>query len=193
MQVPDRRPGSSGKAQVDVVIVEYDPSWPGRAVRACAELTGAVPGLFLDVEHVGSTAVPGLAAKPVIDLMASVDSLDDVTADRESALGRLGYRLQETGMPDRLFYYRSNAAGRRSHHLHVVTAGTWDTRNERLFRDHLRSHPQAAAEYGELKRRAAAEAADPLVYTRAKTGLIQRAVDHERAARGLPLVPVWEE
>jgi GrpB-like predicted nucleotidyltransferase (UPF0157 family) len=50
--------------------------------------------------------------------------------------------------------HRTTAYGRRSHHLHIVTADTWDTRNERLFRDHLRSHPQLAREYGELKRRA---------------------------------------
>jgi GrpB-like predicted nucleotidyltransferase (UPF0157 family) len=174
-------------------VVEYDHSWRSQGIEARGELTDAVPGLFLEVEHVGSTSVPGLTAKPVIDLMASVTTLDDVTADREAVLERLGYRLQETGMPQRLFYYRATADGRRSHHLHIVTADTWDTRNERLFRDHLRSHPEVAAEYGELKRRAAAEEDDGLAYTKRKTELIQRAVDHERAARGLPIVPVWEE
>ncbi|WP_181765690.1 GrpB family protein [Streptomyces albidus (ex Kaewkla and Franco 2022)] len=176
-----------------VDVVEYDPSWGRHGAQAGAELTDALPGLFLDVEHMGSTSVPGLAAKPVIDLMASVATLDDVTADRVTALEQLGYRLQETGMPERFFYHRSDADGRRSHHLHIVTADTWDTRNERLFRDHLRSHPQVAAEYGELKRRAASEEDDGLAYTKRKTELIQRVVDHERAARGLPLVPVWEE
>ncbi|SCK59195.1 GrpB family protein [Streptomyces sp. WMMB 322] len=176
-----------------VEIVDYDSAWRREGTEAGAELIDAAPGLFLDVEHVGSTSVPGLAAKPVIDLMASVTTLDDVTAGRRAALRRLGYRLQETGMPGRLFYFRSRADGRRSHHLHIVTADTWDTRNERLFRDHLRSHPQVAQEYGELKRRAAADAEDGLAYTKRKTELIQRVVDQERAARGLPLVPVWEE
>ncbi|GGO43375.1 hypothetical protein GCM10012287_06400 [Streptomyces daqingensis] len=176
-----------------VDIAEYDPSWPAQGGQACAELTEAVPGLFLDIEHVGSTSVPGLAAKPVIDLMASVATLDDVTADREASLERLGFRLQETGMPGRLFYFRSSDDGRRTHHLHVVTAGTWGTRNERLFRDHLLAHPRAAAEYAELKRRAAAEEDDGFAYTKRKTELIQRVVDDERAARGLPSVPVWEE
>jgi GrpB-like predicted nucleotidyltransferase (UPF0157 family) len=176
-----------------VDIVEYDPSWPTQGRQAGTELIDAIPGLFLDVEHVGSTSVPGLAAKPVIDLMASVATLDDVTPGREASLKLLGYRLQETGMPGRLFYFRSSDDGRRTHHLHVVTADTWDTRNERLFRDHLRTHPQVAAEYAELKRRAAAEEDDGLAYTQRKTELIQRVVDDERAARGLPSVPVWEE
>lgn len=178
---------------MDIAITEYDPSWPEQGAAAGAELNDALPGLFRHVEHVGSTSVPGLVAKPVIDLMASVATLSDVTSGREAVLERLGYRLQETGMPERLFYYRESDPGRRTHHLHVVTADTWDTRNERLFRDHLRAHPQAAAEYGELKRRVAAEEDDGLAYTRRKTELIQRVVDRERAARGLPLVPVWEE
>ncbi|MDT0341584.1 GrpB family protein [Streptomyces litchfieldiae] len=174
-------------------IADHDPSWPDQGARAGAELIDALPGLFLNVEHVGSTSVPRLVAKPVIDLMASVAALDDVTADREAVLERLGYRSQETGMPGRLFYYRDTDAGRRSHHLHIVTADTWETRNERLFRDHLRAHPEVATEYGELKRRAAVEEEDGLAYTKRKTELIQHVVDRERAARGLPLVPVWEE
>ncbi|WP_211228393.1 GrpB family protein [Glycomyces tenuis] len=176
-----------------IEVAEYDPSWPQRAAQAIAELVDALPGMFLDVEHVGSTSVPGLAAKPVIDLMASVARLGDVTADRSSALDRLGYRPQENGMTGRLFYYRDAVDGQRSHHLHIVTADSWDTRNERLFRDHLRTHPETAAEYGELKQRIAAEEDDGLVYTKRKTELIQRVVDHERTSRGLPLVPVWEE
>jgi GrpB-like predicted nucleotidyltransferase (UPF0157 family) len=175
---------------VAVTIANYDPSWPARAAQASAELIDALPGLFADIEHVGSTSVPGLAAKPVIDLMASVQRLDEVTAERHAALASLGYRPFETGMPQRLFCYRETELALRTHHLHIVGADTWNTRNERLFRDHLRAHPQAAAEYSELKRNVAA--LDGSAYTTAKTELIQRIVDRERTARGLPLVPVWE-
>ncbi|MBE1583181.1 GrpB family protein [Nonomuraea angiospora] len=132
-------------------VIDYDPDWPERAERACEELTASLPGVFLEIEHVGSTAVPGLAAEPIIDLMASVRLLAAVT-DREAALEGLGYRREETGMPGRLFYRREDPAGRRSHHLHVVTDDTWESRNERLLRDHLRADPQAAAEYAALKR-----------------------------------------
>jgi GrpB-like predicted nucleotidyltransferase (UPF0157 family) len=174
-----------------IEVREYDPAWPGLAAAASRELEAALPGVFLELEHIGSTSVPGLAAKPIIDLMASVPSLDAVAA-REDVLAALGYHRVETGMRERLFYPR-DADGRRTHHLHVVTEATWDTRNERLLRDHLRAHPEAADAYGDLKRELATRIGDPDEYTRAKTALVQDLVDAARASRGLPLVTVWEE
>src|SRR4051794_21617943 len=98
----------------------------------------ALLGRFTVVEHVGSTAVPGLPAKPVIDLMAATVTLEAVIATDE-VLHTLGYRRIETGMPERLFYRREGEP--IAYHLHVVTLSSWDTRNERLLRDHLRQHP----------------------------------------------------
>jgi GrpB-like predicted nucleotidyltransferase (UPF0157 family) len=172
-----------------IEVAEYDETWPVRAAAAGAELTAL--GLFAAVEHIGSTSVPGLAAKPVIDLMAAAADLDAVAA-REDALAGLGYHRFETGMPGRLFYYRDKD-GQRDCQLHVVPSGTWDTRNERLLRDHLRDHPGDARRYAELKQRLAAEHTDGTAYTKAKTELIQELTDRARADRGLPPVPVWEE
>jgi len=172
-----------------IEVVEYDEAWPVRAAAARAEL---IPlGVFDAVEHIGSTSVPGLAAKPVIDLMAAVSSLDAVAA-HEDALAGLGYHRFDTGMPGRLFYYRDED-GARAYQLHVVPAGSWETNNERLLRDHLRGHPDDARRYAELKRRLATEHTDGLAYTRAKTELIQELTDRARADHGLPSVPVWEE
>ncbi|WP_053206388.1 GrpB family protein [Jiangella muralis] len=173
-----------------IEVREYDPAWPALAEAAADELRAALPGIFQELEHIGSTSVPGLAAKPIIDLMASVPALDAVTA-REDALRALGYRRLDTGMTGRLFYPRDDA-GRRTHHLHVVTADTWDTRNERLLRDYLRAHPDAADRYGALKRDLATRTEDSDEYTRAKTALVQELVDAARAGRGLPSVSVWE-
>jgi len=172
-----------------VTVVEYDTTWPGRATEACEALLTALPGVFVEIEHLGSTSIPGLVAKPVIDLMASVRSLDDVPEDR---LAALGYHFFDAGMSERLFYVR-DTDGERSHHLHVVTADTWDTRNERTLRDYLRAHPDDAAAYGQLKLRLAASGISGPDYTRAKTELIQRLVDAARDERGLPRVTVWEE
>ncbi|MEV4514449.1 GrpB family protein [Dactylosporangium sp. NPDC049525] len=173
-----------------IEVRDYDPGWPELARRAVEELTAALPGRLAVVEHVGSTAVPGLAAKPVIDLMAATPALDVVTSV-EDVLERLGYRRVETGMRERLFYRREGEPA--AYHLHVVTAGSWDTRNERLLRDHLLRHPADRDAYGALKRELAAAGHDGDTYTRAKTELIQRMVDAARADLGLPWVDVWED
>ncbi|HTJ31856.1 MAG TPA: GrpB family protein [Dactylosporangium sp.] len=165
-----------------IEVHDYDPSWPALAAAAILEVRAAAGAAVIDVEHVGSTAIPGLAAKPVIDLMASTD---DLSADF-AGLRDLGYRRLETGMPERLFYRREG------YHLHVVTVASWPTRNERLLRDHLLSHPSAREEYAALKRSLAAADLDGDAYTRGKTALIQRLVDQARTARGLPTVDVWE-
>jgi GrpB-like predicted nucleotidyltransferase (UPF0157 family) len=162
------------------------------ARQACEELHRVLPGVFSEIEHVGSTAVPGLAAKPVIDLMASVGSLEAMTPHRKTLAG-LGYVLLEGVMHNRLFYPRDDASGNRTHHLHVVATDTWDTRNERLLRDYMRAHPEAAERYGALKQELAAKLGVGDEYTKAKTDLIQQMVDAARTERGLPLVKVWED
>lgn len=174
--------GSGRNAGTPMAVMPYDPAWPQRYEAAAAELLGAVSVRFLRLEHIGSTAVPGLAAKPTIDMMASVDRLQDGQAARAS-LSELGYELVETGMPDRLFFQRHTSTGTPSYHLHVVTQATWATRNERLLRDHLRRHLEQARRYGELRRRLAYDLGPGKAYTRAKTALIQELVDAARDQR----------
>ncbi|XVV11291.1 GrpB family protein [Actinoplanes sp. CA-131856] len=173
-----------------IEIREYDPEWPRLAVAVIADLETALPGVIRSAEHMGSTSVPGMAAKPVIDVMVAVDELD-VVEERESAVEGLGYRRVDVGMPERLFYRRVRD-GELVVHLHVVTVDSWATRNERLLRDHLREHAEDRVAYGQLKRKLAEAGHDAEAYTRAKTALIQRMVDDARAARGLPRVDVWE-
>jgi GrpB-like predicted nucleotidyltransferase (UPF0157 family) len=172
-------------------VEQYDASWPAAASAAMAELNSALPALFIQIEHIGSTAVPGLAAKPVIDLMAAAETLDAVLV-RDADLAALGYQRVVTGMPNRLSYVR-HQHGRRSHHLHVVSQAGRDTRNERLLRDYLRSHPENAGRYATLKRHLAAHHGSSAGYTRGKTVLIQELTDRARSERGLPSAVVWEE
>ena len=164
-------------------ITQYDPGWPAAASSAIAELLSELPAVFIHIEHIGSTAVPGLAAKPVIDLMAAVETLDAVLG-RDAELAALGYESVATGMPNRLLYAR-HQKGRTSHHLHVVLQVSWDTRNERLLRDYLRSHPEDAVRYVALKRQPASVHGSSAEYTRGKTTLIQELTDRARS--------VWEE
>jgi len=177
----------------DIVhVIDYDPTWPQSYQAERALLLSAIGSHITELEHIGSTAIPGLAAKPVIDMMASLAEISQ-GADLVAALSPLGYRLIETGMRERLFLRKQLPDQAVSYHLHLVTAASWPTRNERLLRDYLLTHPQAALAYGQLKQRLALEHPhDGAAYTRAKTDLIQAIMDLVRDERGLPHVSVWE-
>jgi len=168
-----------------VVIVEYDPRWPKMYDAEAALIRRAMGDRLVAIEHVGSTAVPGLAAKPIIDIMAGVRAL----ADAEACIGSLeveGYDYvpqHEGAMPERRYFDRTGASG-RTVHLHVVetTSDFWN--RHILFRDHLRAHPETAEEYAALKRRLAGiHAAQRDAYTEGKTPFI-RSIE-ERAWREL--------
>lgn len=173
-----------------IEVVPYDPAWPAQAAEAIMDVREALAGTITEIEHIGSTAVPGLAAKPVIDLMAAAEQFAAVEA-REEALSRLGYRRDHNGMANRLLYVRGDDR-RRTHHLHVVTLESWPSRNQRILRDHLRKYPADAARYAQLKQSLAATGASSDTYTEAKTELIRELTDRARAERGLPAAPVWE-
>lgn len=176
-----------------VQIVAYDPTWPQRYLTERALVLQAIDPMFLAIEHVGSTAVSGLSAKPIIDMMAAVaDLCDGLVA--VAPLGTLGYQLIETGMPDRVFLRKCEPEQDCSFHLHIVEYAGWHERNERLLRDYLQAHPQAARAYAQLKQQLAlTHARDSLAYTKAKTAFIQSLVDRARDEGGLPRVNVWEE
>lgn len=175
---------------VGLRVVDYDPDWPRRAEALSAALRQAIPDWFVAIEHIGSTAVPGLAAKPSIDLMAAVAELTEPNG-ATAALADLGWRSHPAIKPDRLLYVRE-AGGEWTALLHVVTRDSWDTRNQRILRDYLRAHPAEAARYGALKRELVASGIAAADYAAAKTDLVQELTDHARAERGLPSVSVWE-
>ncbi len=176
-----------------IVIVPYNPLWPEFYAAERAAIIESTEAVFIEIEHIGSTSVPGLAAKPIIDIMASVNDLESVLAQTDK-LARIGYADHHTDMPNRLLFHKHAPERGYSVHLHIVTADTWDTRNERLLRDYLLGHPEAARAYGDLKQRLAVQYADDRAgYTRAKTQFVQDVVDRARDARGLPRVDVWEE
>jgi GrpB-like predicted nucleotidyltransferase (UPF0157 family) len=134
--------------------------------------------------------VPGLVAKPVIDIAARAVTLE-VASGKDTALTRLGFQHQPAGPPGRRTYHRV-IDGILTHNLHVFPSNAWDTLNQRIFRDHLRETPDAVRRYSELKRQLAADGLAGFDYTAAKTDLIQELTDDARHHRGLPSVPVWE-
>ncbi len=165
----------------DVIVVEYDPSWPERYERERASIVEALGDVMegvVHIEHVGSTAVPSLAAKPIIDIMIGVRELP-VGEGCIQPLESLGYEYRgEAGIPGRYYFRKGNP---RSHHLHMVQHGTEFWQRHLLFRDLLRERPAVAREYAALKKELAAQyRTDRLAYTEAKTPFIDAALARER-------------
>jgi len=159
----------------EVRLHDHDPLWPSAFAAERDRLLSLLAGSFLEVQHIGSTAVPGLPAKPIIDLLGGVSSM----AQAESLMDRIcssGYTTSaefNATLTDRKWFMRW-ADGRRTHHLHVVVhhGAAW---NERIcFRDALRSQPDVASRYAALKSRLAeAHATDREAYTEAKSGFVR--------------------
>jgi len=165
-------PAPIGAGDGPIEIVEYEPSWPALYVAECERLDPLLPGVR--IHHIGSTAVPGLAAKPVIDMIALVHDLEENIAALEQRAGYwLPARFNEALVHRRFLCYPS--ASYRTHHLHLVDAREDMDRCLR-FRDVLRRDPQLAAEYAALKRALAARfGEDREGYTKAKSKFIKDA------------------
>ncbi|MFF0265281.1 GrpB family protein [Kribbella sp. NPDC004536] len=170
------------------VLAEYDESWPGLFSDMAERLRPVLGDSVTELEHIGSTAVPGLLAKPVIDIAARAVSLDAVAP---KDLSGLGFEYHPDGPPGRRTYTRV-VGDVLTHNLHVFPPEVWDTLNQRILRDYLRETPHAVERYAALKRELAANGLTGFDYTVAKTDLVQQLTDEARARRGLPSVPVWE-
>jgi GrpB-like predicted nucleotidyltransferase (UPF0157 family) len=161
-----------------VEIQSYDPEWPGQFVVERTRLLQRFPEVFKGIEHFGSTAVPGLAAKPVIDILAGVDSL--LIADQLLApLCQMGYDTSKefnATLPDRR-WLMLHKNGRRTHHLHLVVHGQREWQRRLAFRDALRSDQVLALQYEALKRDLAQSLCDDReAYTAAKADFVKSVV-----------------
>ncbi len=164
-----------------VEIAEYDPRWPSLYDEERKRILDALGDLAVGVEHAGSTAVPGLGAKPIIDIMVAVRTLSDVEHCIQPLEG-LGYEYRgEAGVPGRLFF-RKFTGGVRTHHLHIVERSGEQWERNVLFRDYLRLHPDVAGQYYELKKRLAKEfGVDPEGYLAGKAEFIESVLARARA------------
>jgi GrpB-like predicted nucleotidyltransferase (UPF0157 family) len=171
------------QSRSSVVVVPYDPDW-ARVFEALRRVyLDALGELVVAVEHVGSTAVPGLLAKPIIDIDLVIQSCDDLPGVT-SQLAALGYRhVGDLGVPDREAFARDEAddvprdgSGRRwpAHHRYTCASDSRELRRHLAFRGWLRSNPEAVVEYGKLKERLAElYRHDCDAYTDEKTGFIE--------------------
>jgi GrpB-like predicted nucleotidyltransferase (UPF0157 family) len=166
--------GSCGRAPAEremagdpIQVVPYDPAWPAMFARQAAELREALGAVALRIDHIGSTAIPRLAAKPVIDVQISVAAFEPLDAYR-GPLQRLGYVFRADN-PDRTKRYFREPPRQRRTHLHVRRAGSFGEQFALLFRDFMRAHPDVATEYADLKIKLAERySEDRTAYTDAK-------------------------
>jgi GrpB-like predicted nucleotidyltransferase (UPF0157 family) len=170
-----------------VVLSEYDPRWPERYEYEKNRILRTLGSRVVAIEHIGSTAVPGLGAKPIIDIMVAVRSLKDDLPECVEPLRRLGYEyVSRPDFKDSCFFCHGNW-GPSTRHLHVTEYSSAFWNEKLLFRDYLRLHSETAAEYFALKRSLAAQyAANRLAYTDAKTSYIRSVVSRARSAPRIP-------
>jgi GrpB-like predicted nucleotidyltransferase (UPF0157 family) len=162
----------------DVILVPYDPTWPAKFEAEKTLLLQAFPTQFIAIEHVGSTAIPGMSAKPIIDLIGGVRSMQ-AADDLLAPLCAIGYDTSpefNATLTDRRFLLRW-PEGIRTHHLHLVVYGGQAWPRTLLFRDRLRADPALASAYEALKHELAAQFAhDREAYTEAKTEFVKQIV-----------------
>ncbi len=157
-----------------VVVLPYDPAWKADFEKIKAEIEAAAGSLIAAVEHVGSTSVEGLAAKPCIDIDVVIEDYLVFEAVVEK-LAAIGYIHEgDLGIKDREAFKYSDKAHLQKHHLYVCPRNSAELRRHITFRDFLRSNPAAATKYGEVKQRAAQLFPDDIdAYIRYKTPCIE--------------------
>jgi len=168
-----------------VVIVDYDPQWPILYQEEKGRILGVIGHAVVAIEHIGSTAVPGLGAKPIIDIMIAVCRLADAEECIEP-LQSIGYEYvpeYNDIIPERRYFHKGPPEA-RTHHVHMVelTSDFWE--RHLLFRDFLRAHPEEAQQYCQMKKELAAKSgSDREAYTDAKTSFIESVVAKARAEK----------
>lgn len=174
--------------QEKIEILDYDPSWPMLFQKEKEYLLACLPkGSTGRIEHFGSTAVPGLAAKPIIDILVEVKDLEEAKQTIAPILRAQGYEYLwrptwgDDTPPFYAWFIKRDSTGSRTHHIHVVEPSFehWD---RLFFRDYLIEHPHAAQEYQRLKLESAhAHANDRVAYTKAKTAFILKTTKEAKS------------
>jgi GrpB-like predicted nucleotidyltransferase (UPF0157 family) len=174
--VPRRKAEVNRVDDEPIRLVSYDAGWPARFERERVALDRAIGGWAIGgIHHVGSTAVPGLDAKPIVDILVGVAGLDASQACFDP-LAKLSY-LYAPYRAEEMHWFCKPHPSKRTHHLHLVPTESKRFHDELAFRDRLRASPETAKEYAALKRDLAERFADDReAYTDAKTEFIDRVL-----------------
>ena len=177
----------------EVAIAAYDPAWPEIFRREKEHLMAVLPHeLIRRVEHFGSTAVPGLAAKPIVDMLVEVTDLELTKVRIAPLLEAKGYEYfwrpthGDDGPPFYAWFIKRNPqSGARTHHIHMVESHFTEHWDRLLFRDYLIDHPSVARQYEALKVRLASESPrDRVAYTQGKAEFIVRVTEDAKRYYG---------
>lgn len=163
-----------------IVLAPHNPGWAHDFVEESGAVSRALGDVIASIHHIGSTAVSGLLAKPIIDILAVVVNVD-LLDSRTASFADLGYEaMGEFGIPGRRYFRKNTSAGVRVYQLHAFRNGSSEVERHIAFRDYLRAHPAHARRYAELKQTLAQRfTGDMDRYTEGKTEFIREI---ERAA-----------
>ncbi len=177
----------------DIFVSDYNPAWPRSFEEVRDYVWPAIMDVAIRIDHVGSTSVPGLAAKPIIDLDIVVATEDDVGPVTQRLTG-IGYRWRgDLGVSGRQAFAPPTHVGLPTHHLYLVAKDNRAHMDHWLLRDLLRSDPKARDGYSALKRQNVELAqGDMDVYLARKAGFVAGLLERARRERGLPPVTYWE-
>lgn len=155
-----------------IIITAYDPDWKARFESEAARLLQVLGAAAFKMHHIGSTAVPGMWAKPIIDILLEVEDLDALDA-LSPRLNALGYRARgENGIPGRRYF--TKGGDMRTHHVHAYPRGSDHILRHLCVRDFLLAHPMAGADYARMKRECSLRHGDdPAAYANAKDRYVQ--------------------
>jgi len=142
----------SNLSQRVIEVINYDASWKGLFEREKALLFDAIGSNALSIEHIGSTSVEGLVAKPIIDILIEVISLTELDASNKQIM-KLAYIAKgENGIPARRYFQKGG--NERTHHVHAFQTGDMHLMRHRAFKAYLIAHPEVSFEYGQIKKQA---------------------------------------
>ncbi|MDQ3685445.1 MAG: GrpB family protein [Acidobacteriota bacterium] len=140
-----------------VEVVPHDPRWRDAYEAEAKHVAAGLGENVVAIHHIGSTAIPNIYAKPVVDLLGEVRDITKVDG-RSSAMESLGYEVMgEYGIPGRRYFRKDNREGNRTHHVHAFEADSSEVERHLAFRDYMIAHPDDAQRYSELKRKLADE------------------------------------
>ncbi len=175
----------SNRERAPVEICKYDTTWPLKFEKQKSDIMNAIGDKVVAIEHIGSTAVPGLGAKPVVDIMVGLNEIDDAE-DCIEPLKKIGYEYVpelEAEIPERRYFHKGPSNVPKKHyHLHMVQMHSEFWKVQILFRDYLRTHSDSAQEYFRLKKGLAAKyRLNREAYTEAKTSFIKSTIAKARS------------